>query len=101
MNDDDQISVASRSYARAHHTHYGSMDLQQALGLYEEIVAAHPDIQEAAYSRSQIQNIAKAVVPAHELFAAQAALAHSHLARVKQAQAAKVPPESSSAGAPR
>jgi hypothetical protein len=38
-------------------------------------MAAHPDTEEAKYSRSQIQNIVNAVVPKKELFDAQMKLA--------------------------
>ncbi len=83
MSDDIHLLAAAGGYATAHEAHYGLKDLHQALGLYEGIVTAHPDSEEAGYSRSQIQNIVKMVVPAPDLVASQVALARSHLATPK------------------
>ena len=78
MRNDTGLTEASQQYAAAHAAHYGTKDLREALELYKGIVAAHPDTQEAGYSRSQIQNIVKAVVPSQELFDAQVDLALAH-----------------------
>ena len=75
----NRLSAAGRSYATAHEAHYGAKQLRKALELYEGIMAAHPGTPEAGYSRSQILNIVKAVVPEAELFAARKQLALSHL----------------------
>lgn len=91
MNDDARLSAAGRSYTAAHAAHYGSKDLRRALRLYEELVAAHPDTEEAGYSRSQIQNIARSVVPAQDLLAAQVALALTSIESVDPAQATGSP----------
>jgi len=48
------------------------------------IVAAHPDTQEAGYSRSQIQNIIKEVVPERDLFEAQVGMAMAHFGGDRQ-----------------
>lgn len=71
----------TKSMRQAHSAHYGTKDLGAALQLYEGITVAHPDTQEDEYSRSQIQNIVKAVVPKQDLFVAQMNLARAHLDR--------------------
>jgi hypothetical protein len=57
---------------------YATKDLHEALELYRNIIAAHPNTQEAEYSRSQIQNIVNTVVPKQELFDTQVDLALAH-----------------------
>jgi hypothetical protein len=42
------------------------------------LLAAHPNAQEADYSRMQVQNIVNAVVPKQQLLEAQMALALAH-----------------------
>lgn len=71
---------AGQQYATAHAAHYTAKDLHEAIRLYRNIIGAHPDTQEAEYSRSQIQNIVSAVVPKQELFDAQVELALVHVA---------------------
>ena len=71
---------AFQMYATAHAAHYKTKDLQKAITLYEDVLKAHPHTKEAVYSRTQIQNIAKSVVPQQELFESQNALAQAHLA---------------------
>jgi len=51
--------------------HYKTKDLSEALALYRGVVGARPDTHEAKYSRTQIQNIAKSVVPKQELWDAE------------------------------
>lgn len=80
MKIDTGRTEASQQYAAAHTAHYETKDLRQALELYQGILAAHPDTQEAGYSRSQIQNIIKEVVPGRELFEAQVGMAMAHFA---------------------
>ena len=75
MRNDTGLTEASQKYAAAYAAHYGTKDLREALEFYQGIVAAHPDTQEAGYSRSQIQNIIKEVVPEQELFEAQVDMA--------------------------
>jgi ethanolamine utilization protein EutM len=55
-------------------------DLPGALQLYVNVIASHPDEQEADFSRAQVQNIVNAVVPKQELFDAQVNLAAAHFA---------------------
>ena len=74
------ITEAGQQYAVAHAAHYKTKDLHEALGLYEGVMAAHPDSHEAEYSRTQIQNIAKSVVPKQELLDAEMAMTRAHLA---------------------
>ncbi len=75
MSNDKGMTEASQQYAAAYATHYGTKDLPRALEFYKAIVLAHPDTQEAGYSRSQIQNIVTRVVPKEELLDAGVDLA--------------------------
>ena len=75
MRNDSDLTQAGEQYAAAYAAHYETKDLRVALELYMEILAAHPDTQEAGYSRSQIQNIIQVVVPGRELFEAQVGIA--------------------------
>jgi hypothetical protein len=70
---------AGQDYAAAHNMHYKDKDLNAALDLYQGVMAVHPDTPEAGYSQSQIQNIAKSVVPKQELLDAEVAMARNHL----------------------
>lgn len=79
MRNDAVLTEASRQYAAAHEAHYGAKNLREALELYKGVMAAHPETRESADSRSQIQNIVKAVVPKQELFDAEVDLAYTHL----------------------
>ena len=79
MRDETTVAEAGQQYAAAHAAHYTTKDLQDALGLYQDVMVAHPDTPEAEYSRSQIQNIAHSVVPKQELLDAQVELALAHL----------------------
>ena len=67
MRDHTELTGSERAYAAAHAAHYSERNLAAALQLYMELVASRPNAPEAAYSRAQIQNIIKAVVPAQEL----------------------------------
>ncbi len=55
---------ATKAYAEAHAAHYTDKDLKEACRRYGVLIAEHPSSKEAQYSRSQIDNIAKSVVPA-------------------------------------
>lgn len=70
---------AGQQYTAAHEAHYKAKDLGEALRLYRDVMNAHPESQEAEYSRSQIQNIVSSVVPKEELFEAQVELALAHV----------------------
>jgi len=78
MRNNPGLTEASRQYAEAHAAQYETKDLREALELYKGILAAHPDSQEAGYSRSQIQNIIKEVIPERELFEAGVGMAVAH-----------------------
>ncbi len=81
MKNETEVPDVSQQYSAAHAAHYnGTKDLGQALELYLDIMAAHPNTQEAGFSRSQIRNIVKAVVPEQQLFDVQVDLT---LARFK------------------
>jgi hypothetical protein len=71
---------AGQQYAAAHEDHYTTKDPGEALGLRRPGMDAHPETQEAECSRSQIQNIVRAVVPKQGLFDAEVELAPVHVA---------------------
>ena len=79
MENDTSTREACSRYAAAQAEQYETKDLHEALELYMHIVAAHPETKEAGYSRSQIQNIAKRVVPEPELLQAHVSMARAHL----------------------
>ena len=79
MTNDTGSTEADQQYAVAHALHYKTKVLREALGRYKAIMAAHPNTQQAGYSRSQIQNIVRAVVPEQELLDAEVALALAHV----------------------
>jgi hypothetical protein len=68
-----------RQYAEAYELHYTSKDLHSALLFYKEIIASSPDSKEAGYSRSQIQNIIRDVVPRNVLYSTQLNLAMTYV----------------------
>jgi hypothetical protein len=70
MGKDRATTLAGRRYAAAHEAHYATKDLHEALELYKGVMAVHPDTQEAEYSRTQMHNIVKSVIPEQELLAA-------------------------------
>jgi hypothetical protein len=78
MRNDTGLTEAGQQYAAAHAAHYTTKDLYEALELYKGVMAAHPNTQEAEYSRSQIQNIVKSVVSKQEFLDAQVELALAH-----------------------
>jgi len=79
MRDDTKQEEAVLHYAAAHTAHYKTKDLNEALDLYTGVMTSHPDSREAEYSRTQIQNIAKSVVPKQELLDAERKLILVHL----------------------
>ena len=78
MRKDTELTEAGRQYATAYAAHYKGHDLPTALQLYMNVMASHPDAQEAGYSGAQVQNIVNAVVPKQELLNAQIELARAH-----------------------
>jgi hypothetical protein len=94
MRNETPPTEASQHYAAAYAAHYTTKDLREALELYKSILAAHPDTQEAGFSRSQILNIAHLVVPKKELFDAlvNLALAHSKHGDQPDGRRARVTP---------
>lgn len=78
MGIDTELTEAGQQYAVAHAAHYQTKNLREAIGLYKRVITAHRGTQEAGYSRSQIQNIVKTVVPEEKLFEAQVNLALAH-----------------------
>jgi hypothetical protein len=90
MRKETGLTNANQQYAAAYAAHYETKDLREALELYKGILAAHPDTPEAGYSRSQIQNIIKKVVPEREIFEAQLGLAMAHFGGDRQ-QESRIP----------
>ena len=89
MVDLSATGEAARDYAMAYDAHYSRRDLASAIHLYRKLMASHASSPEAGYSVSQIQNIAKSIVPARDLLDAQAELA---LACLQQATSENVAP---------
>jgi hypothetical protein len=58
---------AGLQYAEAYEAHYNSKNMHNAFLLYNRVIAAHPESRGAEYSRSQLQNILKAVVPKQKI----------------------------------
>lgn len=85
MRNEPTPTKAGRDYATAHAVHYKTKDLGAALDLYHGVMAAYPETPEAGYSRSQIQNIAKSVVPKQELVDADMSMSHAHIKIQEQA----------------
>jgi hypothetical protein len=81
MEDETGLTKAGQQYEAAQHAQYTKKDLLSALGIYTDLIAAHPNAPEAAYSRAQLQNIANSVVPKEELLYAHVQLALAHLGK--------------------
>ena len=79
MTGERTLPEASQQYATAHDAHYRTKDLHEAVELYRGVMVSHPNTREAAYSRTQIQNIAHSVVPEQELLDAQIELTLARL----------------------
>ena len=79
MRNNNELTEAGREYATAYDAHYTGHDLPLALQLYKKLLAAHPNAQEAGYSRMQVQNIVNAVVPKQELLDVQMELVLAHV----------------------
>ena len=69
------LPTSSKHYAEAYEKQYVMKELHAALLDYKNIVTEYPDTKEAGYSRSQIQNIMRAVVPEEVLYEVQLKLA--------------------------
>lgn len=91
MSDDGAMAAAARDYALAYAAHYSQRDLVRALHLYQEVIASHASARQVGYSRSQIWNIVKVVVPEQELLAAQVELALVCLERLIAPDAELIP----------
>ena len=71
MKNKTVLTEAGRQYAEAYEKHYSGKDLYAALQIYKGVAASYPDSKEAEYSRSQIQNIIRDVVPGDVLYVTQ------------------------------
>ena len=76
---------SSRSYAKAYSLHYSHRDLLGALTAYDHVIEQHPTSPEADYSRSQMYNIVRSVIPASRLLASQVELARRTLQQADDA----------------
>jgi hypothetical protein len=79
ISDDGALTEAAREYAAAYAEHYSGRDSEMALQLYKKIMASRASAREAGYSRAQVRNIVKAVVPKQELPDARMELALARL----------------------
>ena len=79
MNDGTTLIDVKLRYEAAHAAQYTQKNQLHALELYLGILTTHPETKEAEYSRTQIGNIVRAVVPEEEVLASHAGLALLHL----------------------
>jgi hypothetical protein len=79
MRTDTAHAEVGRQYAAAYAAHFTAKNLHRALELYRGVMAAHPNTQEAEYSRTQIHNIAVSVLLRQEFLDAQVELSLAHL----------------------
>lgn len=100
MRDDTNQEKAVLNYAAAHAAHYKAKDLNTALELYSGVMTSHPDTPEAGYSRTQIQNIAKSVVPRQALLDAEKQLIRVHLEKNATLPVERAPEEASVSAGP-
>lgn len=70
---------AGQQYAIAYETHYTAKKLGKALQLYQAVLGTYPEALEAKYSRTQILNIIRTVVPEQTLFDTHVELASTQL----------------------
>ena len=94
-NETEQLTEAGKQYAEAYAVHYTTKDLHEALELYKGIMAEHPNTKEAEYSRTQMHNIVKSVIPAEALLAAEVELTVTHLRADALSSVGPVPQEQS------
>jgi hypothetical protein len=88
---DIELSEAGRRYAAAYSAHYSGGNLLEALELYSGVVAQHPETTEAVFSRSQLKNIARRVIPEQEILNALVRMARRHLEHDGFTQATPIP----------
>jgi hypothetical protein len=91
MSDHSTSAEAAREYAVAYAAHYSARDLATELQLYKKLMASHASAPEAGYSRTQIQNIVKLVVPEQELLDTQMELARVRLGSPIATDVAPIP----------
>lgn len=78
MRNNAELTEATRQYTEAYSAHYTTRNLPLAMQLYQQVITSHPSDRVAEYSRDQIQNIVKAVIPKQNILDAQIDLALSH-----------------------
>ena len=66
-------------YQTAYTEHYSGKNLRNAIKLYQDVITIHPNSPESGYAQTQIQNIAKEVVPKQTLLEKQIELVLTHL----------------------
>ena len=91
MKDDTELTETGRQYAAAYAAHYIGCDLPVALQLYLKVMASHLGTQEAGYSKAQVENIIKTIVPEQELLDAQVELAVAHFEHEGPPDARRIP----------
>ena len=80
MKHEPSPTKADKQYAAAYAAHYSDKELLRAAKLYEELILAHPSTPEAGYSRAQILNIVKELIPESDLLTARVKLIAAHSA---------------------
>lgn len=83
MNNTRILTEAGQQYATAYDMHYAKKDLHKAFVLYENVIAEHPAAREAEFSRAQVHNIVKAVIPKEEIADSLAKLALAHFKQTR------------------
>ena len=76
---EEKVTASGQQYTAAHEAQYKEKDLAHAVTLYAALITEYPDSPEAKYSRSQVHNIARSVVPEHVLIDSHLGLIASHL----------------------
>lgn len=87
MRNLNKLKEVELEYAMACEVHYNECDLPAAFKLYMNIIANHPDDKEAEYSRMQIENIVKSVIPKEELLDIHEKLLVAHFENVESVSA--------------
>lgn len=72
---------ATDAYQAAYTLQYVDDNLLDALAAHHAVIERYPESPQAAYSRTQIGNIARRVIPASKLVDAQLAMARRELER--------------------
>ncbi len=78
MSESRLSTEARQKYTTAYAAQYTTKDTHKAFTLYADIIADHPNTEEAGYAKSQIQNIVKSFVPEEKFMDSLVGLARIH-----------------------